>query len=88
MELLACYEDSFLKKNAKDVLSLYAKDEPLAVAAVSLINKKACLGWTTKSHTGVTVPLYAIGKQAYLYSGRRENTDMANILRGLFRITD
>lgn len=85
LELLACYEDSFLKKNAKNVVSLYAKDEPLAVAAVGLLDKKASIGWTTKTHTGAPVPLYAIGKQASLYSGRRDNTDMANILRKLFK---
>ena len=48
--------------------------------------KKASLGWTTKTHTGAPVPLYAIGKQAVLYSGRRDNTDMANVLRKLFLI--
>ena len=86
LELLICYEESFLKKKSKDVVSLYAKDEPLAVAAIALLDKKASLGWTTKSHTGAPVPLYAIGKQAALYSGRRDNTDMANILRKLFFI--
>lgn len=86
LELLICYEESFLKKKSKDVVSLYAKDEPLAVAAIALLDKKASLGWTTKTHTGAPVPLYAIGKQAVLYSGRRDNTDMANVLRKLFLI--
>ena len=86
LELLVCYEESFLKKKSKDVVSLYAKDEPLAVAAIALLDKKASLGWTTKTHTGAPVPLYAIGKQAVLYSGRRDNTDMANVLRKLFLI--
>lgn len=86
LELLICYEESFQKKKSKEVVSLYAKDEPLAVAAVGLLDKKASIGWTTKTHTGAPVPLYAIGKQANLYSGRRDNTDMANILRRLFGI--
>ena len=76
----------FLKKKSKDIVSLYAKDEPLAVAAVALLDKKASIGWTTKSHTGAPVPLYVVGKQAHLYSGRRDNTDMANILRRLFNL--
>ena len=84
LELLICYEQSFLKKKSKDIVSLYAKDEPLAVAAVALLDKKASIGWTTKSHTGAPGPLYVVGKQAHLYSGRRDNTDMANILRRLF----
>ncbi len=86
LELLICYEQSFLKKKSKDIVSLYAKDEPLAVAAVALLDKKASIGWTTKSHTGAPVPLYVVGKQAHLYSGRRDNTDMANILRQLFNL--
>ena len=86
LELLVCYEESFLKKKSKDVVSLYAKDESLAVAAIALLDKKASLGWTTKTHTGAPVPLYAIGKQAVLYSGRRDNTDMANVLQKLFLI--
>ena len=84
LELLICYEQSFLKKKSKDIVSLYAKDEPLAVAAVALLDKKASIGWTTKSHTGAPVSLYVVGEQAHLYSGRRDNTDMANILRRLF----
>lgn len=87
LELLICYEQqSFLKKKSKDIVSLYAKDEPLAVAAVALLDKKDSIGWTTKSHTGAPVPLYVVGKQAHLYSGRRDNTDMANILRRLFNL--
>ena len=39
LELLICYEQSFLKKKSKDIVSLYAKDEPLAVAAVALLDK-------------------------------------------------
>lgn len=76
----------FLKKKSKDIVSLYAKDELLAVAAVALLDKKVSIGWTTKSHTGAPVPLYVVGKQAHLYSGRRDNTDMANILRRLFNL--
>ena len=87
LDLLICYENSFLKKNAKEVVSLYAKDEPLAVAAVALLNTKAGLGWSSKTHTGTPVPLYVIGKQANLYSGRRDNTDMANVLRKLFDLS-
>ena len=86
LELLICYENSFLKKNAKEVVSLYAKDEPLAVAAVALLGRKACLGWTTGSHSGATVPLYVLGKWANLYSGRRDNTDIPAILQGMFKL--
>lgn len=52
LELLICYEQSFLKKKSKDIVSLYAKDEPLAVAAVALLDKKASIGWSYQISTG------------------------------------
>lgn len=87
LELIVSYENSFLKKNAQNVVTLYAKDDPFAVDAVALLNKKACVGWTTKSHTGSPVPLYVVGKQADLYSGRRDNTDIPNILKREFKLS-
>ena len=71
LELLICYEQSFLKKKSKDIVSLYAKDEPLAVAAVALLDKKASIGWTTKSHTGAPVPLYVRETGSFVFGQKR-----------------
>lgn len=48
------------------------------------LNKKANIGWTTSSHTGVAVPVYAIGAGSRQFSGRMDNTDIPKkILRAL-----
>ncbi|MBQ0077333.1 MAG: alkaline phosphatase [Bacteroidales bacterium] len=39
------------------------------------LNNKAGLAWTTKSHTGAPVPVYAIGKGAEKFAGRMDNTE-------------
>ena len=40
------------------------------------LNRKASIGWTTGSHTGAPVPVFAIGKGAEKFSGRMDNTDI------------
>ena len=40
------------------------------------LNRKASMGWTTGSHTGVPVPVFSIGKGAEKFSGRMDNTDI------------
>ncbi len=40
------------------------------------INGKASIGWTTGSHTGGPVPVFAIGKGAERFAGRMDNTDI------------
>ncbi|MCK9347060.1 MAG: alkaline phosphatase, partial [Bacteroidales bacterium] len=40
------------------------------------MNQKARIGWTTSSHTGIPVPVYAMGVKSELFSGRMDNTDI------------
>jgi alkaline phosphatase len=40
------------------------------------MNKKSRIGWTTSSHTGIPVPVYAMGTNSHLFSGRMDNTDI------------
>ena len=39
-------------------------------------NKKCSIGWTTGSHTGGAVPMYAIGAGAEKFNGRMDNTEI------------
>jgi alkaline phosphatase len=41
------------------------------------MNEKAFVGWTTTSHTGVAVPVYAIGAGSFNFSGRMDNTEIS-----------
>ncbi len=40
------------------------------------MNTKASIGWTTTSHTGSPVPVFAVGKGAEKFIGRMDNTDI------------
>lgn len=46
------------------------------------LNSKASIGWTTGSHTGAPVPVYAIGKGAEKFCGRMDNTEFKGKILG------
>lgn len=60
-------EKIFEESGRKNYLS-YEENEKL--------NKDAHIGWTTTSHTGGAVPIYAIGKGSERFSGRLDNTQI------------
>lgn len=53
---------------------LYGGYNPLSVTLTHILNNKAGIGWTSYSHTGVPVPVYATGASAELFNGAYENT--------------
>lgn len=84
--LKACYEETFVSKTAKKIVTTYSVDEPLAMLAIEIINKHANIGWTTKNHSGASVPVFAIGVGAEMFSGMMENTDVPKRLEKVCRI--
>lgn len=62
-------------KNEETAL-LYGGYNPLSVTLTHILNNKAGIGWTSYSHTGVPVPVYATGAQAELFNGAYENTEI------------
>lgn len=63
---------------------LYGGYEPLTVKLSHIVNNKAGLHFSSYSHTGLPVPVYAIGAGAELFDGFYDNTD---IYFKLFEIT-
>ncbi|MGL5347108.1 MAG: alkaline phosphatase [Peptostreptococcaceae bacterium] len=55
---------------------LYGGYEPLTVTLTHILNNKAGIGWTSYSHTGVPVPLYAKGVNEEMFNGSYDNTDI------------
>ena len=45
-------------------------------------NKSCSIGWTTGSHTGGAVPVFALGKGAEKFMGRIDNTDIKGKILG------
>lgn len=87
METLKHYMDFTLHdEDLKTIQStLEMKEEDTKEALINIINHYSSTGWTTKGHTGEDVPIYAYGVNRHLFSGRIENSDIANIL---FQIMD
>ncbi|MEF3168108.1 MAG: alkaline phosphatase [Deltaproteobacteria bacterium] len=59
---------------------LYGRYNPITVTITHILNELASIGWTSYSHTGVPVPVFAQGRYAYLFAGFYDNTDIAKKL--------
>ncbi len=57
---------------------LYSKSSKFVSTAVGLLNKKAGIGWTSGTHTGTPVPVFAIGCGANQFGSFIDNTDIPN----------
>lgn len=77
--LLQLFQDS-RKNKQDDVKTLYQHFSKLSDAAVSLLNKKSKVGWTTRSHTAAAVPVFAIGVGAERFTGWHDNTEVPQII--------
>ncbi len=56
---------------------LYYYYEPFTVTCTHIMNNRAGLAFTSYSHTALPVPVFAIGREAYRFDGKYENTDLA-----------
>lgn len=59
---------------------LYSGYNPITVTMTHILNEKASIGWTSYSHTGVPVPVFAKGREASRFAGFYDNTDIAKRL--------
>ena len=69
------------KGKAKDTKNMYKSVNALGAAGISLLNRKAHVGWTTRAHSAHAVPIFAIGANAQLFTGWHDNTDLVPLLR-------
>jgi alkaline phosphatase len=61
---------------AEDKNLLYGGYEPLTVKLTQIMNQTAGIGWTSYSHTGIPVPVFAIGANQEIFGGYYDNTDL------------
>ncbi|MBR5075217.1 MAG: alkaline phosphatase [Bacteroidales bacterium] len=58
--------------------------KPVPKEAIDSLNKAARIGWSTKSHTGIPVPVFAVGAGSQMFAGRIDNTDIPkNIMKAM-----
>lgn len=72
------------KRTKDDVTALlYGGYDPLSVTVTHILNNKAGIGWTSYSHTGTPISVYAKGVGEQLFSGSYDNTDIFHKLRDI-----
>ncbi|MDR0308296.1 MAG: alkaline phosphatase [Chitinispirillales bacterium] len=61
------------------------KGGEFSVQEVKELTKKTGFGWSTDDHTGVAVPLFAIGAGSKTFGGKTDNTDVAKKIKKLMK---
>ena len=72
-----------MRVNSKQlkILEKGFKDGKLALALRNVINDKAGIGWTSGAHTALPVLTTTQGKNAEVFKGMIDNTDISNRLK-------
>ncbi|MCF8230741.1 MAG: alkaline phosphatase [Bacteroidales bacterium] len=83
------YEIQFKDKEnpeEMDAMALaYIGEQSFAQTAIEILTKKAGFSFTSNSHTGIPVPVSAIGPGAELFDGRIDNTDIPKNIETLLQ---
>ncbi|MBR4844985.1 MAG: alkaline phosphatase, partial [Bacteroidaceae bacterium] len=75
-KLIEKFDNTFKQRNSADQETLYNSFNEFSVEVFNIINAKSGLGWIATGHTGDPVPLFAIGRGAYEFTGVHDNTDI------------
>lgn len=75
-KLKSLYEDVFVNRDNKEIKTLYASVSTPVNYIFDLLNWKNNIGWTTTSHTGNFVPVFAIGAGSEAFLGQLDNTEI------------
>lgn len=74
------------KKATQEEYELYGTYEPLTVTITHVLNNKSGIGFTSYSHTGLPVPVFALGAGQYEFEGYYDNTDIYKKLAALTKV--
>lgn len=66
---------------------LYGGYDPFTMTLNHIINSKAGIGWTSYSHTGVPVPVFAKGTGEDLFKGYYDDTDLPKKIMSILGIS-
>ncbi len=61
----------------EEIQVIYGYYDPFTVTITHILNNKAGIDWTSYSHTGVPVPVFAKGQGQHEFNGYYDNTDIA-----------
>ncbi len=69
-------KSAYRQATGEEVRTEYSSENPLAAVAIRMLNQMAHCGWTSGTHTGAPVPIYAIGVGAERFTGVMQNTEI------------
>lgn len=75
------------EKMSQEEYVLYGTYEPLSVTITHILNNKSGIAFTSYCHTGLPVPVFAIGNGSSLFEGYYDNTDIFNKLASLTKVS-
>ena len=82
------YEKTIKNENSRTQMEydLYGTYEPLTITITHILNAKSGLGWTSNSHTGLPVPVFALGAGQDEFKGFYDNTEIYNKMAKLTKV--
>ena len=82
------YEKTIKKDKSRNQMEydLYGTYEPLTITITHILNAKSGLGWTSNSHTGLPVPVFALGAGQEEFKGFYDNTEIYKKMANLTKI--
>ena len=79
-KLKGLYKDA-CKGKTKDTKTMYKTINKLGDEGIAMLNEKAHIGWTTHAHSAHSVPIFAIGVNANLFSGWHDNSEIVPLIK-------
>lgn len=73
-------------KMTQEEYDLYGTYEPLSVTITHILNNKSGIAFSSYSHTGLPVPVFAVGNGSTLFDGYYDNTDIYNKIAALTKV--
>lgn len=80
-QLRKLFDETFISQKAEDEKTLYHTFNAFTAKVYDMLNSHMGIGWTTTSHAGNFVPVYAIGANARYFSGSLDNTDIPKLIK-------
>ena len=82
------YEKTIKNDNNRNQMEydIYGTYEPLTITITHILNAKSGLGWTSNSHTGLPVPVFALGAGQEEFKGFYDNTEIYKKLAKLTKV--
>ncbi|MCR4735317.1 MAG: alkaline phosphatase [Treponema sp.] len=84
----SAYEKTIKNDKSRNQMEydIYGSYEPLTITITHILNAKCGLGWTSNSHTGLPVPVFALGVGQDDFAGYYDNTDIYKKLANITKV--